>query len=409
MALPPLAPPTAPGSAAARVRRLADRHITAGERWIYSAGFNVRPDLADTARVDAEVADIARLADAGARIAVVSHQGSHRDGTARHLGFVAGHLAARLGRPVRYVPGTVSDAAVRAAGALTPGEVALFGNTRLDAGEEADDPAFAARLALLGDRVAVGGFSKAHRSHASNVGILRLLPGFAARSLLAEAERLRPWSGRDAGRYSVAVLGGTKKEKTETGLVHLAAAYDLVVPGGAVLNALLAARGHRIGASDLGEAGARGVAVAAEVLGRTHRAEIPLPRQVVVAPAGAPHEPRRVVDLDDGIPPGHAVVDFVPAPRAVALLRDLAADGGRALVAGPPGLPGPGGTGSWRTVRPHLAPSRVRTLLLGGDTVAELPWDGPSSTGGGAALHLLAYGTVPVLDALAGDVGRPAG
>nr|AGZ94028.1 phosphoglycerate kinase [Streptomyces sp. MMG1612] len=401
-----MAPPRAAQGAAPTIRRLLGRPVAAGERWIYSAGFNVRPDLADTGRIDAEAADIARLADAGARVAVVSHQGSHRDGTARHLGFVAEHLAVRLGRPVRYVPATVSDAAVRAARGLRPGEVVLFGNVRLHAGEEDCDAGFAARLALLGDRVAVGGFSKAHRRNASNVGLLRLLPGVAATSLLAEAERLRPWSGRDGGRRSVAVLGGTKKEKTRIGLVHLAAHYDLVVPGGAVLNALLAARGHRIGASELGGAGHGGVATAAEVLSRADRAEIVLPRQVVVAPAGAPNGPRRVIDVDEGVPPGHAVVDFLLTERAVELLRGLAAGGGRALVAGPPALPAPAGAGSWRALRPHLASPRVRTLLLGGDTAAELPWNGAVSTGGGAALHLLAHGTLPVLEALAGNAGR---
>ncbi|WP_406003013.1 phosphoglycerate kinase [Streptomyces sp. NBC_00829] len=396
----PLAP-LSEASAIPRVRRLSDRHIAVGERWIFSAGFNVRSDLADTGRVDVELADIARLADAGARVAVVSHQGSYRDGTARHLDFVACHLTALLGRAVRYVPGTVSDAAVRAARALRPGEVALFGNVRLHAGEEANDPRFAARLAMLGDRVAVGGFSKAHRRNASNVGVLRLLPGFAAASLLAEAERLRPWSGRDSGRYSVAVLGGTKPEKTEIGLVHLASTYDLVIPGGAVLNALLAARGHRIGASVLGGGGRRCVATAAEVMARTDRCEIHVPRRVVVAPAGAPYSPRRVVDLDDGVPPGHAVVDFLLSPWARDRLRRLAADGGRALVAGPPGMPTPAGTDSWRALGRYFSAPRVRTLLLGGDTVAELPYEGPASTGGGAALYQLAHGTVPVLDELA--------
>jgi len=111
--------------------------------------------------------------------------------------------------------------------------VVVFGNTRDHAGEEANDPELAARFALLGDQVAIGGFSKAHRSHASNVGILKHLPGCAAQSLTREITRLAPWAGTHHDTPSVAVLGGTKPEKTLLGLGCLSRTYTLVVPGAA--------------------------------------------------------------------------------------------------------------------------------------------------------------------------------
>src|SRR5205823_14009605 len=161
------------------VRHLGGRRIAAGERWIYVAGCNTTVD-APGSRVDAEVADMARIADNGGRVAILSHQGSWRDGSAAPLDWLARCLQARLGRTVRYVLECASSSAVDQAAALGDGEVAVFGNTRMAPGEERNDPELADWFARLGDVVAIGGFSKAHRAHASNVGVLAVRPAVAA-------------------------------------------------------------------------------------------------------------------------------------------------------------------------------------------------------------------------------------
>ncbi|RNL71490.1 phosphoglycerate kinase [Streptomyces sp. I6] len=377
---------------------LSARDIVAGERWILSAGFNVDAALTSTGRIDSELTDLRRLAGAGARVAVLSHQGSHHDGTATALDHVAGHLSRRLGRRVRYIPENASDAAVRAAEALAPGEIAVFGNTRHHAGEERGDPELARRFALLGDAVAVGGFSKAHRAHASNTGVLRLLPGHAAQSLVTEVRFLTPWARPPEGVFRVAVLGGRKPEKTLVGLVHAMRTCDLVVPGGVVLNTVLRALGHDLGASDLGSRPDACLDAVRGVLDAPAKARLHVPRTVWVAPVDG----RRItgeagpVTVADGVPAGHAVVDFELEPWAA---RSLAA-AGSAVLAGTPSRYLDGQARSADAVLSALSRASGPALLLGGDTVAELPWQGPVSTGGGSALQLLATGTCAVLDAL---------
>jgi phosphoglycerate kinase len=385
---------------------LRDRRLRPGERWIFSAGFNVGPRLADTTRVDSELPDLARLADAGARVAVLSHQGSHRDGTARELDYLARYLGRALGRPVGYHPDNDSPGALARSRSLQDGEIVLFGNTRAHAGEERDDPALARRFALLGDAVVVGGFSKAHRAHASNVGLLRHLPGWAADSLIRETRALDPWAGHDPDRYSVAVLGGVKPEKTLIGLGRLTRTHDLVIPGGVVLNTLLRVRGHAIGDSLLGERPDDCAEVAARVLGRPG-AELHLPDEVVVADRGG-HS--RVVRVADGVPPGHAIVDFHVTDRTRKRLDELRVRGGRALMAGTPSRYTDGFGAAAGPLLDAFAAPGVDALLLGGDTVAELPWRGPVSGGGGSALQYLADGTCAVFDALRSDqnTGRTA-
>ncbi|HEY8986159.1 MAG TPA: phosphoglycerate kinase [Streptomyces sp.] len=387
----------------AGIARLADRPVVPGERWILSAGFNTGARLADTGRIDCELEDIAALADAGARVAVLSHQGSHRDGSAGGLSHVAAYLARRLGRTVAYHPHSADEEAPKISAAMSAGQIVLFGNTREYAGEERGDSGLARAFARLGDRVAVGGFSKAHRAHASNTGLLELMPGFAARSLVRDVEALAPWAQRD-GRRSVAVLGGRKPEKVVAGLAGLAQYYDLVVPGGVVLNSLLAALGHRVGASWLGTDPERCVQVAGRVLDGPRKALIHIPETVYVAPAddrGDPTGPARPLALPADVPDGHAIVDFDLRPWARAEL----AYAQRAVVAGTPCQYTYGHTRAADAVLPVLA--GTDTLLLGGDTVAELPWQGRTSTGGGSALTLLASGDCAVLRALRADRRSP--
>ncbi|MGW6917085.1 phosphoglycerate kinase [Kitasatospora sp. NPDC054939] len=383
------------------MRLLAEHTPVPGERWIYSAGFNVGPALADTGRIDVELADLARLSDAGARVALVSHQGSAKDGSARHLDYLAAHLAARLGRPVRYLPENSTARARSWARELQPGEIALFGNTRLDPGDERGDPELAGKLAGLGDRVAIGGFSKAHRRHASNTGLLDHLPGWATAGLVEESRALDPWAAGAGGDASVAVLGGVKPEKTLIGLVGLTRTHGLVIPGGVVLNTLLAVSGHRIGRSELGSDPARCAEAARAVLERTGGRGLHLPRVVVAA---GPDGTVRRLPLDRGVPDDHAVVDFEIEPWAL----DRVHRAERVLVAGTPGRYAEGNHHAAAAVLAARSGARSRTLLLGGDTVAELPWDGPRSTGGGSALQYLVEGTCAVFEALADNARRTA-
>lgn len=383
---------------------LADRPVVPGERWIFSAGFNITSR--DLSRVDSELADIASLADQGARVAVLSHQGRHGDGSARHLDDIARYLAEQLHRPVHYCPDNASDAALAHSQALAPGEVCVFGNARHHAGEEANDPELAARFAGLGDHVAVGGFSKAHRRHASNHGILAHRPGWAAESLLQQIRVLAPWAGSRPGVLSVAVIGGVKPEKTLLGLASFTRTYDLVVPGGAVLHHLLRAEGHSVGASELGDR-ADACTQAAIQAARAATARIHLPRTVVIARRdGRQYTGRQVIPIADGVPDGHAIVDFLPEPWLLEELRRLRAAGGRVIVAGTPSVHTSGfSTASGLAADLAGAPT-VDGILVGGDTVAELPFGGPTSTGGGSALHYLRHADLPVLEALRDNAAR---
>lgn len=381
----------------AEVPLLREQVVAPGERWIFSAGFNLASAARDTYRIDCEAEDLAYLSACGARVAVLSHQGSHRDATAQHLGFAAERLARILGQQVAYFPENASSEAVARAQRMSPGEIVVFGNTRHHQGEERADPDLARRFSALGTRAAIGGFSKAHRAHASNVGVLQHVPGCLAASVERELTALAPWCGKHPKRLSVAVLGGLKAEKSVIGLPLLAETYDVIIPGGAVLAALLVAAGFNVGATARGDRPDESARAAADVLKRLWGASIILPRTVVVASRGA--EPERV-SIRDGVPAGWAIVDFELATEALEALEALGAQGGRALVAGTPTYYTAGHRSASNDILHALTRPGVDAILLGGDTVAELPWAGPISGGGGSALYALGGAALPLIEAL---------
>jgi phosphoglycerate kinase len=389
-------------------RRLKQQPVTSGQRWIFSAGFNVADPAADTSRIDIELSDLARLANCGARVAILSHQGSYADGTARHLEEIACYLSRRLARPVGYHPDNASSTAAAASHGLRPGEMMLFGNTRHHAGEETGDPALARQFAQLGDYVALGGFSKAHRQHASNTGILEYLPGWAADSLTREIDKLAPWAGSRPDLPSAAIIGGVKPEKTLLGLTCFSRIYDLVVPGGAVLNHTLAHLGYAIGSSTLGVKPSECARATARAVGEA-TARIHIPSRVVIArPDGRNHAERREIAIADGVPPEFAIVDFLPEPWLLEEFRGLQTSGGRVVVAGTPNLHSQGFIAASRPVLDLIRAPRMQSILLGGDTVAELPWGGVTSTGGGSALYYLKDADLPILRALEANARRTA-
>ncbi len=130
----------------------------------------------------------------------------------------------------------------------------LLENLRFDPGEEADDPAFAGRLAELADAYVDDAFGAAHRAHASVRALARALmlasgrPAVAGRLMQREVEVL----GRllhDPARPYVAILGGAKVSDKLAVIESLIDRVDALLIGGAMAFTLIAADGGEVGAS----------------------------------------------------------------------------------------------------------------------------------------------------------------
>ncbi|MCI0597506.1 phosphoglycerate kinase [Candidatus Parcubacteria bacterium] len=288
--------------------------------------------------------------------------------------------------------GADARAAVRT---LSPGGVLMLENLRRHAGEEKNDPEFAKELAMLADVFVQDSFDVCHREHASVIGVPALLPSYAGLTVLKEVEELT--KALRPKHPSLAIIAGAKFTTKEPVLHKLLHCYDHVFVGGALANDFLKAKGHSVGASLVSEEGQHAIK---KLLPHER---LVLPIDSIVAKRGEGRDAARVSGLDD-VHPDEMILDI--GPKTQAGLRELVEGTKTILWNGPLGRYEDGFTDGTRALARALVHSRGYSILGGGDTVAAVEELGLRtdysflSTGGGAMLDFLAYGTLPGLQVL---------
>ncbi len=379
-----------------------------GRRVFVRVDFNVPivdGRVLDATRLEAALPTIAELRGHGARVVLASHRGRPKDAPdpAFSLQPVAAALAELLQAPVAFAPDCIGEAARDTVAGLADGDVCLLENLRFYAGEKANDPAFGAALAELADVYVNDAFGTAHRAHASVVGVAGHLGRAAAGRLLArEVEVLGALLAAPAKPF-VAVVGGAKiAGKAET-LENLLPRLDTLVLGGGMANTFLAAQGLDL-KNSLVEADRLDLARAMLARAAAHGTSILLPDEFVVTDdLGQPLRIETVAATD--VPDGMLAVDVGPDfARRIATALGSA---GTVFWNGPLGVfeNEAFAAGTLAAAR-AIAASPGYTVAGGGETVAAAKLAGVAerldhiSTGGGAALELLAGKTLPGVAAL---------
>jgi phosphoglycerate kinase len=335
-------------------------------------------------------------------VILASHLGRPKGRPAPELSLrpLAPLLARLLGVGVAFCDDCIGERAEAAARELAPGGVLLLENLRFHAGEEQNDPDFAAALARLADAYVNDAFGTAHRAHASTAGMVAHVERIAAGDLLrAELEHLRVV--REPRRPLLAILGGAKVSTKLAVMEALAPHADALAIGGAMTYTFLAARGLAVGASLVEPEcvePARRVAAAAERAGR----RLLLPSDHVVAEAVRAGARTRVVEA---IPEGWIGVDI--GPRTSAAYAAEARAAGTVFWNGPMGVfEIPGFDAGTEAVARGVAESPGVTVVGGGDSLAAVnrlglgPRIRHLSTGGGASLEYVQGLTLPGVAAL---------
>ena len=387
-----------------------DMPDVAGKRVLVRADLNVPiadGRVTDATRLFAAQATLATLADRGARVLVLSHFGRPKPGDrSLSLAAIAPALREVMGRPVSFVDECVGPEAEAAVAAMAPGDIMVLENARFHAGEEANDPAFVAALARLGDFYVNDAFSVSHRAHASTEGLAHVLPAFAGRTMEAELEALAKALGRPEHPVA-AVVGGAKVSSKLDVLVHLVTRVDHLMIGGGMANTFLAARGVNVGKSlcehDL-------AATALDILARAEAAgcTVHLPYEVVVARQFAANAPHRSCNVHE-VEADEMILDLGDA--AVEALADALKTCRTLVWNGPLGAfetePFDTGTVALARIAGALTQSGgLVSVAGGGDTVAALNHAGVAaqfsyvSTAGGAFLEWMEGKALPGVVAL---------
>src|ERR1041384_1032230 len=154
-----------------------------GRRVLVRVDYNVPLDadgtIPDDTRITATLPTLRHLADAGARIVLLSHFGRPKGKPVPEMSLrpAAVRLGELLGREVRFVEQTVGAEAVAATNTLEDGGVLLLENTRFLAGEEKNDMELARQMAELGDVYVNDAFGAAPRAHSSTAGVAEVMRG----------------------------------------------------------------------------------------------------------------------------------------------------------------------------------------------------------------------------------------
>ncbi|MFN7238220.1 MAG: phosphoglycerate kinase [Brevundimonas sp.] len=390
---------------------LDDTGPIAGQTALVRVDFNVPMEdgrVTDDTRLRVALPTIQRLRDAGAKVALLAHFDRPKGKVvpAMSLKPVVDDLERLLGAPVRFAEDCVGEAARAVLDDLDAGGVALLENVRFHPGEEANDPAFAAQLAALGQLYVNDAFSAAHRAHASTEGLAHHLPAFAGESMRRELEALDKALGTPV-KPVLGIVGGSKVSTKLDLLQNLVTKLDRLAIGGGMANTFLHAQGVDVGASlcekDLAD-------TARDILAAARRAdcELLLPVDVVVAKAVKPGIEAGVRALDR-IAADDLILDAGPETaarlkRAMDLSKTLIWNGPLGVFEVPPF------DAATVAAAQHAATlakaGQLTAVAGGGDTVAALNHAGVVddmtfvSTAGGAFLEWMEGKPLPGVDAL---------
>ncbi len=378
----------------------------------------------DTTRIKETLPTLKLLISNGAKVILAAHLGRPK-GTkepSMSLAPVAVKLSEMVGQPVAFVDDCIGEKVEKAVAELKAGGILLLENVRYYNEEEANDPAFAEKLAKLADVYVNDAFGAAHRAHASTEGIARVVAksgGKCAAGLLMERElKFLGDELENPARPFVVILGGSKVSDKIKVIDRLLEKADSILIGGAMAYTFKLAHGVKTGKS-LIEPDHKGTALAAEEKAKTRKVNFQLPTDTIIATPvdsgklnkkGKPvYDLTNIRTISGDIPDD--AEGFSIGPETSANYAKIIAGAKTILWNGPMGMFedarfAEGTNAVARAVVEATQKNGAKSIIGGGDSVKALNKAGLGdkvtfmSTGGGASLEFLEGQELPGVAAL---------
>ena len=198
---------------------------------------------------------IKELAEKGAKVVILAHQGRPGEPDFISLEQHAQILGNILEKPVKFVDDVYGEKAQKAIKELKSGEILVLDNVRKFPGErkkaspeEHSKSELVMNLAPLADLFVNDAFAAAHRAHASIVGFTVLLPSAAGRIMERELKALSRVL-ESPEKPCVFILGGAKADDSLQISKYVLDnnIADYVLTGGITGHLFLAAKGYDLG------------------------------------------------------------------------------------------------------------------------------------------------------------------
>lgn len=384
-----------------------------GKKVLMRVDFNVPLDefgnITDDSRIVATLPSIRYILQEGGALILMSHLGRPKSKKVNSLSLqsCATRLEEFLHLPVTMAPDCIGEDVEDLVRQLKPGQIILLENLRFHQGEEApsEHPEFVEALAKLGDLYVNDAFGTAHRFHASTAAIAKFFPGNAAAGFLLKKEiQFLGEILKNPPRPFYAIIGGAKISTKMGAVKALLGKVDTLLIGGAMAYTFFKAQGIDVGDSLYEE---DQIEQARFLLDESHKRGIPLllPSDTLITQTIKKGAPTKVVDIQNGIPKGWEGVDI--GPKTLKLFAQEIKKAKTVLWNGPLGVfeveDFAKGT---IEIAKAMAELDAIKIVGGGDSLAAVQVADVGdqmthlSTGGGATLEYIEFGTLPGIDAL---------
>lgn len=372
------------------------------KRVLLRVDFNVPLDekqrITDDSRIIAALPTIQYILSKHASLIIMSHLGRPKEKDPKlSLAPIARRLSEILNHPVSMVTDCVGPSVEKRVQNLKPGDILILENLRFHKEEEEPTDEFVKSLAKLGDVYVNDAFGTAHRAHASTAKIAQYFPGRKAAGFLMEKEikALTPLL-HNPERPFYAIIGGAKIATKAGVLKRLLEKVDSLFIGGAMAFPFYQAQGISVGDYPVLESD---VKIAKEILEKGKN--IYLPIDLVISDG----QEIKTIDVKEGIPSGWQGQDI--GPKTVGEWSINLKKAKTAFWNGPLGVfekkEFAKGT---KGIAKALTETDAKVIVGGGDTVAAIQQMNLGScfhhlsTGGGASLEFIEFGSLPGIDAL---------
>jgi phosphoglycerate kinase len=383
----------------------------AGRRVLMRVDFNVplkEGVVKDDLRIRESLPSIMKVVNSGGKLILMSHLGRPKGGPTPEFSLkpVVAVLEKLTGKKVHFANDCVGAVAEEAVSNLKTGEILLLENLRFHKEEEANDAAFAEKLAFLGDVYVNDAFGSAHRAHASTEGVTHFFEQSAAGYLMKKELDFLGGALANPRRPFAALLGGAKISGKIDVITNLLGKVDKILIGGGMAFTFLKAQGKEIGGSLLES---DKIALASDLLKQAASRNVKLILPVDFACAAEISDTAAVSYHNAGsIPSNLKGLDI--GPESVKLFQSELSDCKTIVWNGPMGVFETDkfalGTMEMAKVLADQTRTGAVTIVGGGDSAAAVAKSGLEkkfshiSTGGGASLEFLEGKVLPGVAAL---------
>jgi phosphoglycerate kinase len=362
---------------------------------------------------------ITELAEKGAKVVILAHQGRKGDADFIPMKQHAEILGKILKCPVQFVDDIYGEKAKKAIKNLKAGEILVLDNVRGFDGEtkngtpeEHAKTALVQNLAPLADLFVNDAFAAAHRAHVSMVGFTAVLPSAAGRIMERELKSLSKALDKPE-KPCLFVMGGAKADDSLEISKYVLSnnIADMVLTGGVTSQVFLAAKGYKLGEKNMAfleKKGLTGLIPGIKELMQKYPKGIAVPEDLALDVNGK----RKEISVDK-LPTDYSIFDV--GAKTIKSYGKLCASAKSIVLSGPMGVyENPEFAVGTKGIFEAIADSEAFSLAGGGHTISALQEFGLSSkisyisTAGGALIEFLMGKKLPGVVALENAVKKKA-